>query len=117
MRTVVLVGALALGTFQARPYLCADTHTVAYFDDGHVLANLDSLSDNLVAYAKGTLVIAPAARDGVHIGAAYTASLDLNINIPVAKGLGLQLVLIELGPRLGACDAEAFEGVWVTHDV
>lgn len=59
--------------------------------------------------SKRELLLAPTAADGVNIATANTTAFNLDVNVVVAKGLGLELVLVELGPGLGAVDLEAGE--------
>ena len=62
-----------------------------------------------VSNSKRELLLAPTATDCVDIATADTAALDLDIDVVVTKRLGLELVLVELGPGLGAVDLEAGE--------
>lgn len=75
---------------------------MARLDGRHVLADLDSLSNHLVAYVEGTLMLASPASDGVHVRTTDATGFDLNVNVHVhvAEGLGLELVLSEFVPRL-----------------
>lgn len=70
---------------------------------------------NTVSDSKGELLLAPSTRDGVQVAAADAAGLDLDVDVVVAKGLGVKLVLVELIPRLGAVDLEARELVGIRH--
>lgn len=81
----------------------------------HTVANVDSLANNLVSDTQRPLVISPAAGDGVDIGATDSAHLDLDVDIVGTEWLGLELLLLELRPRLGRGNAVALEGVWVAH--
>ena len=60
-------------------------------------------------------LLAPAARKSVDITAADAAALNLDINIVVAERLGLELVLVELGPAVWSIDLETSELLWVRH--
>lgn len=91
MRTIVLVVALALRALETGPDLGADTDTIALLDVLDGLADLDRLPDNLVAYADRGMGLAPAAGDGVDIGTADAAALNLDVDVVVAKDLGLEL--------------------------
>ena len=117
MRAVVLVLALAHIALQAGPHLGANADAIALLDLRHVFADLDGLADNLVADAQRTLELAPAAGDGMHIGPADAAALDLYVDIVIPKRLGLELVAVELVPGLGRVNNEALESVWVAHFV
>lgn len=69
-----------------------------------------TMSDN-----QRELLLSPATRDSVDVTAADTAALDLNVDIVVTKGLGVELVLVEFGPAVRALDLEARELFWVRH--
>jgi len=115
VRAVVLVLVLAVGALEASPDLGTHADSVALLDGLDVLAHPNGLADNLVAHAEGALEVSPPAGDGVYVGPADAAALDLNVNVTLAKGLGLELGLFELVPRLGRVDGEALKGVWVAH--
>jgi hypothetical protein len=68
-----------------------------------------------VANGKGEVLLAPTAADGVHIAAADTAGLNLDVNVVIPEWLWLELVLVELCPGLGSVDLEAGELVGVRH--
>ena len=68
-----------------------------------------------VADSKGEFLFTPAAVDGVDIAAADTAGLDLDVDVVVAKRLGLELVLVKFGPGLGSVDLEAGKLFGVRH--
>src|SRR5436305_4907502 len=69
---VVLVIALTLLALQARPNLSPNTDTVSNFATGHLIANLYSATDNLMANADGQRDLAPSAVDRVDIGGTDT---------------------------------------------
>lgn len=68
-----------------------------------------------MAYGKGVVLGAPFAVDGVEIAGADATALDLNVDVVIAKGLRLELILVEVLPRLGAIDLEAGELFGVRH--
>ena len=115
MRAIVLVGIFAVGALEASPDLCADADTITLLDGLDVLADPDGLANDFVAYAERTLELAPAASDGVHVGAADAAALDLDVDVGPGKGLGLEFASLELVPCLGRVDGEALKGIWVAH--
>lgn len=116
VRAIILVRSLALRALEARPNLGADADAVALLDPGpDGLANLDSLTNHLVADTQGALIVAPAACDGVDVRAAHAAGLDLDVDVLVPERLGRQLLLFKLVPSFGPCDAEALECVWISH--
>lgn len=88
---VVLVVALALRALETRPNLSANTDAVALFYILDAFAHLDCLADDLVAYADRSVSLAPTAGDSVNIGAADTAALDLDVDVIITEGLGLEL--------------------------
>lgn len=91
MRAIVLIVALALRALEARPDLRSDADAVADLDRLDGGPDFHGLADDLVADADGRGRVAPAARDGVHVGAADAAALDLDVDIVVTKLLGLEL--------------------------
>jgi len=60
---------------------------------------------------------APVAADSVPVAGAHTAALDLDVDVEIAKRLGLELVLLEVEVRLGGLDLEAGELIGVWHGV
>jgi len=130
---VVLLVRLAVAAGQVGANLCTNTDTVADLDGLHIFADLDCLSDDLVADADGQRSLTPAAVDGVDVRSAYTAALDGNVNVAVLEGLELELgwllarrhavhqgaltnlLLLEGGPLLLVLNHEASGGLWVTH--
>lgn len=117
MRAIVFVLALADIALQASPDFSADADPVSLLDERHSLADSDGFAYDLVADAEWSLEIAPATGEGVYVGAADTAALNLDVDIVVFKWLGCQLLLLELLARLGGVDAEAAKGVGVAHRV
>lgn len=64
----------------------------SYLLDGcDVLADLDGPSNDFVANAEGKRNLAPAAGDGVHIGAADTTRVNRNVYVAVLEWLELEL--------------------------
>lgn len=88
---VVLLIRLAVVASQVCADLRTDTDTVADFDGLDVFANLDRLAYHLVADADGQWAVAPAAVDGVDIGAANAAAFDGDVNVAVLELLELEL--------------------------
>lgn len=136
MWAVVLVIALALLALQARPDLSAHTNAVSDLDAGNLVADPDSMANDLVANADRKRNFAPAPVDGVDIRGAHSAALDLDIDIVGAKLLGFELcsfsvlnwigrsdrsdqatnfLFLERCPVLLVMDHEAFKCVWVAH--
>jgi hypothetical protein len=73
--------------------------SVADLAVGDLVANLDDLSNDLVANAKREGSVTPASSDGVKIGSANTASLNGNVDIVLLELLELEFALLEVGPR------------------
>ena len=61
------------------------------------------------------MLFSPAARNGMQITRTNTASLDLDIDIVVAKRLGRELIQLEISPVLRILDLKAFERIWINH--
>lgn len=91
MWAIVLVVALALRALQARPDLSTNTGTVANLECRDLRSNFYDLADNLVADSNGCWGFTPASCDGVHIGTADTAALDLDVDIVLTECLWLEL--------------------------
>jgi hypothetical protein len=99
MWAVVLVVALALLALQARPDLSSHTDTVSDLAAGHLIADLDSMADDLMANADRKRDFAPAAGDGVNVGSADTTTLDLDVDVVGAELLGFELWILSACPR------------------
>ena len=117
MRAIVLILCSAQLTLHARPDLGADADAIALLDVLDGLSDLDGLANHFVADAERALEFTPAAGDGVDVGAANAAALDLDIDVVVLERLGLELGLVVLGPSLGRVYDEALKSVWVAHFV
>lgn len=87
---VVFVLVLAEVALEAGPDLGADADAVADFEVLDVLADLDGFADDFVADAEGAFVVAPAAGDGVKVGAADAAGGDFDVDVVVAEWLWLE---------------------------
>lgn len=68
-----------------------------------------------MAYTQRKLLISPATRNCMNVGAADSASLNLDINIVVPKRLGRVFVFVEFSPRFRTIDLEACESFRVNH--
>jgi hypothetical protein len=68
-----------------------------------------------VTDSEGEVLLAPSSGDGVHIATADTAALNLDIDVVVAKRLGLELVLVEFEPCVRTIDLEAGELLGIRH--
>jgi hypothetical protein len=61
------------------------------------------------------VLLAPSTTDGVNVTTADTAALNLDVDVVVAKGLRVELILMEIEPSVRAIDLEAGELLWVRH--
>ena len=100
MWAIILVVTRALLALHARPDLGSNTDAVSHLAPGHLIANLDSMTNDLVADANGKRDSAPAAGEGVNIGAADTAALDLDVDVVGSEPLSFELC------RWLACSSE-----------
>jgi hypothetical protein len=91
MWAVILIVTLALLALETRPNLCSNTDTVPNLDAGHLVADLDSMANDLVSNADGKRNFAPAPGNGVNIRGAHPAALDLDIDVVGAELLGFEL--------------------------
>lgn len=101
VRAIVLIVALALLALETGPDLGADTDTVALLDGLDGLADLDGLAYDLVSHTDGQGCATPTTVDGVDIGAADTAALDLDVDVVVAEDFGLEGLLLDCSEWLG----------------
>jgi hypothetical protein len=61
------------------------------------------------------MLLSPSSTYCVEIASANTASLDLNINIIIAKRVGLKLIEVELSPVLWVLNLKALDGIRINH--
>lgn len=134
MGTVILVVRLAKLALQTCSDLSTDANTISNLDSGHLVADLNSLANDLMTDANGEWAVTPASIDGVDVGATDTTALDLDVDVAVFKLLWFELeqrsnmlsdwpvsaktthfLLLEVGPFALVLDHEAFEGVRVSH--
>lgn len=87
VHTVGLIVILALLTLQARVQLSAHTYALPGLDQRHLGPDTESLPNDLVANSQREVLLAPASTDSVHIRATNTASLNLDLDIIILKGL------------------------------
>jgi type IV secretory pathway TrbD component len=71
--------------------------------------------DPTVSNSQREMLLAPASADCVDIAGAHAAALDFDVNIVIAKRLGLELILVEFEPCLRSLDLESSEFVRVRH--
>lgn len=109
MRTVILVIRLAKLALQTGADLRANTNTVANLDGCHLVADFDRLADDFMTDANWERAITPTACDGMDIGAADSAALNLDIDVTVFELLGFEL---ERGS--GMCRSQAIDFI-VAH--
>jgi len=132
---VCFVIVLALTAVEARVALGTDANTLALLDERDFRPDTDSLPNNLfpsvshislarkrdgpdtVSNGEGEMLWAPTTTDGVYVAATNAAALNLDVDIVVPKGLGLEFILVKVGPGLGPVDLEARELVGIGHFV
>ncbi|KAI7197850.1 alcohol dehydrogenase [Hortaea werneckii] len=108
IRAVVFLVGLAVGAGQVSLNLRTDTDTVTFLDGLHVLADPDSLANDLVADAERHRGVTPAAIDGVQVGSADTAALNGDIDIAARCFQSASyLLLLEVLPFLLVFNHEA----------
>jgi len=131
---VILLVGLAKLTLQTCLDLSTNANAISHLDGCHLVSDLDSLADDLVADANWQWAIAPATVDSMDIGATNTTTLNFDINVAVFELFWFELkqrstvlselplgpafshlFLLEVGPFALVLDHETLEGVWVTH--
>lgn len=134
MRTIILLICLTDAALQTSLDLRTHTNAITHFHGRDLGANFHRFANHLVAHADREGALAPAAADGVDIGATDAAGVNLNVYIIVFEGFGFELrvgstsmdrlicgehgpyfFLLELGPFGLVFDHEAFKSVWVSH--
>lgn len=115
MGTVVLVGGLADVTLETAPYLSAYTDPISFFDVLDLFTHPDGFPNNLVTDTERPLEVSPPAGEGVDVGAAHAAALNLDVDVVLLEGLGGELGLVEFGVGLGRVHHEPLECLWVAH--
>lgn len=70
-----------------------------------------------MTHAEGEVLLAPAPSDGMKIGTADAAGMNLDIDIVFIEGFGLVVSSLELIPGLNTIDLEAIEGLWINHGI
>jgi hypothetical protein len=133
--TVCLIVILALPALKAGIALGTDTNTLALLDQGHLGSDTDSLSNNLwyptkvsrsqkgihyerehtVTDSKRKVLLAPTSTKCVDITSTDATAFNFDVDIVVAKWLGLELVLVEFEPCVRSVDLEALELLWIRH--
>lgn len=104
MRTIVLIIGLAHFALQASPNLSANTDTVSDLDGRYLFTNLDGLTNDFVSDTEWERGFSPAAGDGMDVGTAHTAGLNLDINVTIFEGLCFELENLLLA--VDRCDSE-----------
>lgn len=107
MRTVVLVVRLAKLAFQTGTDLCANADPVSNLDGCNFVADFDSLANNFMADADWEWAVAPAAIDGMNVGAANPAALNFDVNITILELLRFELGMWSVARQSGASDSMA----------
>src|SRR5690606_23505597 len=123
-RAIIFIVALAVVALQATPNLRANTDTVSLLHGGDLGTGLENLADDFVADDERSLDFTPTAGDGVEVGTADAAGMNLDVDVVVFELFGFilrgwselllwgemiwaggsYLVTGELGPLLGGLD-------------
>ena len=88
MHTVRLIVVLALLALQAGVQLGAEAYALPRLDQRHLGTDTQSLANDLVANRQREVLVSPTAADGVHVGTADAAGLDLDLDVEIFEGLG-----------------------------
>jgi hypothetical protein len=99
VRAVVLLPGPAVGARQVGVDLGAAADAVADLDVLDRGADAHGAPDDLVADDERHRLLAPAARDGVHVGAAHAACVDGDVDVVGAEGLERELRGVGSGPE------------------
>jgi len=91
MWAIILIIALALSAFQARPDLCTNANTVANLDVLYLGPDLDGLTYDFMTYTDGSHGFTPAAGYSVDIRSANATALDLDVDVMISKLFWLEL--------------------------
>jgi hypothetical protein len=91
VHAVGLVVVFTLFAFEARVELGAEAHTLAGLHQRDLGPDTQSFANDLVTDAEGEVLVAPAAGDGVHVGGADAAGLDLNLDVVILERFGYDL--------------------------
>ena len=91
MRAVILVIGFAKLALEAGADLSANTNAVSNFNGRHLVANFNSLANNLMTDADWKRAVAPAAIDSMDVRTANTAAFNLYVDITVFKLLRFEL--------------------------
>jgi hypothetical protein len=89
--TVILLTDLAIRARQVGVDLGANPYAIPDLDGPDVVADADRAPDHLVSDAQRHGLLAPAARDGVHVGTAHAAGVDGDVHVVAFKGLEFEL--------------------------
>jgi hypothetical protein len=88
MHTVGLIVVLALLALQAGVQLGTQAYALPGLDQRHLGADTHGFANDLVANGQREVLVSPAAADGVYIGTADAAGLDLDLDVEIFEGLG-----------------------------
>jgi hypothetical protein len=65
--------------------------------------------------AEREMLRAPSTTDGMNIRRANPTCLNLDVDVIITKRFWLELIFVELGPRLRPIDLESGECFWIAH--
>jgi len=99
----------ALAAGEAGVGLGTDADALAGFYEGYFGADAEGLAYDFVSYAVREFLFTPATTDGVDVTGADTAGCDLDVDIVVTEGLGLEFIFVEFSVCIGTYLASACE--------
>ena len=91
MRAIILIICFAKFALQTSSNLSADTDAISNLDGGHLVADFNGFTNNLMANTDWKWAVAPTTVDGMDIGTTNTAAFDLDIDITIFEFLGFKL--------------------------
>ena len=77
--------------------LSSYANSIANFDGGDLVTNLDCLANDFVADTDWQRSFTPTAIDRVDVTSTDTACLDLDVDVTILEGLGLELRQVSVG--------------------
>ena len=134
VRAIILIVRFAELALQTGTDLSANTNTVSNLDSRHLVADFNGLANNFMTDADWKWAITPASSDGMDIGAANSAALNLDVDVTIFEFLRFELrrwsglyyddainpisphfFLFKVSPFALVFDHVALEHVWVRH--
>ena len=100
MRAIILIICFAKFALQTSSNLSADTNAISNLDGGHLVADFNGFTNNLMTDTDWKWAVAPTTSDGMNVGTTNTAAFDLDIDITIFKFLGFELEMQSEGGGL-----------------